>query len=304
MLRRVYRPAKSLTCLHARSYTASPTSVYPYKKLRAFPFVMSPETAQRRMANHAQRLCGGPYFLRTTFRDLFPDTWDIKFKRPTLFAAVYFPAWLISGTMFSKAIFDDTKDLTLFFFSKITYLPGCDLSTMSTPVFWSYELSDIEPVPLTENLLTQHDLRVNCVPFNTSPFSVLDLCSSVSEDGFSLKPGVKIIPHIVDDFVAMPVLLPLYVATYADENHDSGDVLTLYIQAHSNDGNIKADQDQLLKFLKKKDNKEPIEVYPTVEGKCRRLGRQRNGSRRVLVANARLVRKHSEAGAHGELENG
>lgn len=33
----------------------------------------------------------------------------------------------------------------------------------------------------------------------------------------------------------MPVLLPLYVATYEDERHDSGNFLTMFIQAHSNE---------------------------------------------------------------------
>jgi len=66
----------------------------------------------------------------------------------------------------------------------------------------------------------------------------------------------------------MPVLLPLYVATYEDERHDSGNFLTMFIQAHSNEGLVKADQRHVLEFLSLNDFKaeDVPENYILIEG--------------------------------------
>jgi len=64
---------------------------------------MSPEGAQRLMAEEAHRLCGGKYWLRSRLVQYIPPEseaykiFDFKYKRPTSFAAAYFPCWIISG---------------------------------------------------------------------------------------------------------------------------------------------------------------------------------------------------------------
>ncbi|KAF8910644.1 hypothetical protein CPB84DRAFT_1764257 [Gymnopilus junonius] len=276
MLARLHHAGCSLTRVYNRGYASTPDSVYPFKKLRALPFVMTPEAAQRKMANHAQLLCGGKYHLRSQIVPHIPPElnhfFKFEFKRPTIFfAAAYFPAWLISGGFETQLMFPDERVIKAYYLSSLAYIPGSDVSTISAASLWPDGVEYIDRlVPYKKDLLRQFDMDVEAIPFNVSPFAFLDVIKSSPDPGITFEGGGRVIPETVhvSSFTAMPVLLPLYVATYEDERHNSGNFLTMFIQAHSNEGLIKADQRHVLEFLSLNDFKveDVPENYSLIEG--------------------------------------
>ena len=112
-----------------------------------------------------------------------------------------------------------------------------------------------ETVPFTSSLLHQHGEPVQCIPFTTSPFSVLDVAASnpsrsimisedLSIDPSSVKPNLvlkKTNSNIIlaDSFndiqiSAYPVLLPLYLAQYEikGQKDNFNNMFTFIFKAH------------------------------------------------------------------------
>lgn len=127
------------------------------------------------------------------------------------------------------------------------------MAVLSTAPLTISSLIEKETVPFTTRLLHQHGEPVQCIPFSTSPFSVLDIAAShppshsiminedLSIDPSSVKPKLvkKNLTLFADSFIhslqisAYPVLLPLYLAQYElGDEQNSGNMFTFLLKAY------------------------------------------------------------------------
>ena len=60
----------------------------------------------------------------------------------------------------------------------LTLCLGSDMTVLSAAPLRCPFFKHIETVPFTKTLLHQHEEPVQCIPFSTSPFSILDIASS------------------------------------------------------------------------------------------------------------------------------
>jgi hypothetical protein len=72
--------------------------------------------------------------------------------------------------------------------------PGSDYKVLSSATLTPYELAFTESVPFSEDLLRQHDADIACIPYNISPFSVLDIAGHLSYAEATIKPGLRFTP--------------------------------------------------------------------------------------------------------------
>ncbi|KDR76210.1 hypothetical protein GALMADRAFT_156320 [Galerina marginata CBS 339.88] len=220
-----------------RQYTTTPYDG-TYKKLRAYPFVMNPETAKRALAKWSWMFSGrADKMLTSVLADFLP----FDYHRPTRFSAVYFPAWIINAEVeAAEMTYENSRQKGNAIFRN-TYVPGSDVPFLSAARLWPRELDTVEPEPFAEPLLTQHGEEVQCIPFTTSPFSILDIAASSKDSSWSITRDLQVSPSSLKTslFSAYPVLLPLYLAQYKVESTEtSQDSVTFLIQAHSDSGAI------------------------------------------------------------------
>ncbi|KAJ7773234.1 hypothetical protein B0H16DRAFT_1511594 [Mycena metata] len=215
-------------CPHRRGVAYS-------SKVRAFPFVVSPEEAKVDLSNNAFMARG---FLKK-ISNRFPPVLE-----PAKLVPVYFPAWLIDAEIDVKATASaETESEDEYVSANFinSYVPGYLLDDLSSTSFLAPTLNIDKTVPFSAELETQFDTPISCLPFKTDPFSVLDLAKSLPSEHCHITPDLRIHPSTIQAnlICAYPVLIPLYLAQYRGKA--SGvlqKVVTVVLQAHCEKGTI------------------------------------------------------------------
>ncbi|KAJ7035014.1 hypothetical protein C8F04DRAFT_547882 [Mycena alexandri] len=165
---------------------------------------------------------------------------------PAKLVPVYFPAWLIDAEIEAKATATtststESEDgyVTATFIN--SYLSGYLMDDLSSTSFLTKTLTIDKAVPFSAELETQFDSTINCLPFRTDPFSVLDSAKSLSFKQCCITEDLRIHPSTIQANLisAYPVLIPLYLAQYTGKA--SGvyqKVVTAILQAHCKKGPI------------------------------------------------------------------
>ncbi|KAF7374900.1 hypothetical protein MSAN_00376100 [Mycena sanguinolenta] len=186
-------------------------------KVRAFPFKVSPSEAI------AQLSIAGVQVSST--RSDAPQ--------PRKIVPVYFPAWFIDAEIEAKVTLLSVKDdMTVYFHN--SYLPGyTGLDKLAGVSLLSDSLALAEAVPFTEELATQRDTKVTCLPFKTTPFLALDATNSLSSDQCRINEVLSLDSSSITAklICAYPVLIPLYLAQSTDNK-------TVVLEAHHEEGRI------------------------------------------------------------------
>jgi len=221
---------------------STPSSPYNnYTKLRAFPFQVTPEHAQRLLSPFAAVACNFRKMLPSIGAHALP-IFNFDFLRPARFSAVYFPAWFVNGEVEADVTYKGIQSKETAWFEN-TYIPGSDMTVLSAAPLRCPFFKHTETVPFTKTLMHQHEEPVQCIPFSTSPFSILDVASShppsysimINED-LSINPS-SVKTNLIS---AYPVLLPLYLAQYEMQTgqHGANNMITFLIQAHCEPASI------------------------------------------------------------------
>ncbi|CAA7266853.1 unnamed protein product [Cyclocybe aegerita] len=174
------------------------------------------------------------------FSSMFNFLPFVKYKLPVRFSPVYFPAWIINAEVEAEVTYQgSTRNATAIL--KSNYLPGSSVPLLSAARLLPQGVDDRELPLFTQSLMEQHGLEVNCIPYNISPFSILEIAKSLSYSQATINADLKFSPSSVKPhiFSAYPILLPLYLAQYEMSylNGHKGS-LNIFIQAHSNGGMI------------------------------------------------------------------
>ncbi|KAK7033120.1 hypothetical protein R3P38DRAFT_2920828 [Favolaschia claudopus] len=218
-------------------------------KVRAFPFKVSPSDAISQLSiSSAAGL--DPLSRLFVYAGIFPPT------QPQRIVPVYFPAWFIDGEVTTQATFSfpDTRPkdghITSIFLN--SYFPGHDMDKISSVSLLSDTLAKSEALPFTPELETQWDTKITCIPFKTTPFSVLDAFQSLHSDQCRPSEHVSFDPSTIsiDLFCAYPILIPLYLVQYADET-------TVVLEAHHESGRIfveRGSDDEMHQFMDQRDD--------------------------------------------------
>ncbi|KAJ6531760.1 hypothetical protein B0H19DRAFT_1188431 [Mycena capillaripes] len=195
-------------------------------KVRAFPFKISPEQAIFQLSICAA--AGGDVLTRVITRFGAPPIQPVKI------VPVYFPAWFIDAEVEAKVTTSaGSMDgyITGVFLN--SYLPGHTMEKLSSISLLSGSLAFQETVPFSENLETQFDTKITCLPFRTVPFSILDAAKSLKTEDCRINRGFLVDPSSIATKLisAYPVLIPLYLAQYARGT-------TVVVEAHREMGRI------------------------------------------------------------------
>ncbi|KAF9557411.1 hypothetical protein CPC08DRAFT_49520 [Agrocybe pediades] len=233
MLRRARRPPPRLLY---RSLSSSPYDG-TFNKLRAFPFRMSPEQAQREMAKWGSIINDGEKFIGSLLAPFVPF---VDYQRPLRITPVYFPAWLVNAFIKAEVKHHDVKPTASIIFRN-TFIPGAAVPLLSNAPLWPRDLDNREPEPFSEDMMTQYGQEVQCIPFNISPFSILDIAKTSEDPSWSITDGLKVTPQSIEPRLlsVSPILFPVYLAQYKTREREDGsghDLVTMFIQAHSSDG--------------------------------------------------------------------
>ncbi|KAF9048656.1 hypothetical protein BJ165DRAFT_1609689 [Panaeolus papilionaceus] len=237
----VGRLIQRLSTRTGRSYnTHRPysTAVYGghFSKLRAFPFQVTPTQAEKRLSRWASLICDDK-----VATSAFPDVsefFGLEYKRPDRMVPVYFPAWVFNTELEGKAAQKDVeRDISVQFVN--SYLPGSHLTKLAAAPLWfkdpEYRFMD-DLQPFTDDLLRQHDLDVQCIPYTISPFSLLQLPKKLSSSTFNLHEDFQVSPSSLKSimFSAYPVLLPVYLAQFTTREREGipSSSVTMVVQAY------------------------------------------------------------------------
>ncbi|KII89960.1 hypothetical protein PLICRDRAFT_685581 [Plicaturopsis crispa FD-325 SS-3] len=219
--RQVSRKTRVRTPLYRRHSTNEPPTYHP--KVRAFPFVISPEDALRRM---------GPYF--TFHKDQYTGKWSDSLKalgaqalpfffdwtppQPERMQAVYLPVWFMDAEV--QARIHDGDDTAL---AKVQFEHSLPFNHESSAWDLGHKTvhSEFPPsLPFSSALCRQHDTDVDCLPYSISPLVIPDALYNISEEDATIDDQLSFDPSTVDVnlLAAYPVLLPVYIAKYRYED--------------------------------------------------------------------------------------
>ena len=86
------------------------------KTLKAFPFNLGPEEAQRRVAPLAAMTCSTYREALLSIASFARPSLNLEWFRPARFSAVYFPAWFVTGEVEASVIYkgDLVRSITIF----------------------------------------------------------------------------------------------------------------------------------------------------------------------------------------------
>lgn len=236
LCRRVLRGARPL---FKKSFsTAAP---YPFRILRAFPFAYDSDDAIRYLAPYAAVLCKSKFFNSAIAR--FLPSLGFEPILPKRITPVYFPAWIVDAELKATVNHQSNERTGVVQFEN-TYLPGSDFPVLSAVSLWPHILRILDPVPFTEELLHQNGTEVTCIPFNVSPFTVLDAAKSLSYSASTVNEDIRFSPSSVkfNMAAAYPVLIPLYLAQYEYQADGVTHTHTLFTEAYGSMGNVMAEQ--------------------------------------------------------------
>ncbi|KAF9568759.1 hypothetical protein CPC08DRAFT_702353 [Agrocybe pediades] len=208
---------EAFTLCHKCRKSSYSTSSGPYnaEKIRALPFIMSPDYARREMAKWAAYMMqeSPSVILKHEIASMFKRS-NLKYQRPPRFSAVYYPCWVVNADLEAPVGFNGKHKVESALFRN-TYFPGSHvppLSGLGLPFS-----ADLVPdlVPFTTDLLWQQDMRVIPIPFSMSPMAFIDY---VREKRRGIKyetVEILLALHQTHMFAAYPVLLPMYIAEYS-----------------------------------------------------------------------------------------
>ncbi|KAF7312301.1 hypothetical protein MIND_00243100 [Mycena indigotica] len=209
------------------------TSSYP-SKVRAFPFKLSPQDALEQMSNY---MVSASYNLQAALDEVLRQ----KPQPPEKMVAIYFPAWLIDAevealvTVSGEASRFEGVVTTTFTNS---YLPGHTMNKLSTTSLLS-DLSLEEAVPFSSDLLEQHGTNITCLPFQTTPFPMVEDAKRLPAEAATIG-NFHIDPSSiqVNLMAAYPILLPLYLAQFTFFDISK----TVVVEAHSEEPRISVER--------------------------------------------------------------
>ncbi|KAF8149983.1 hypothetical protein B0H34DRAFT_731983 [Crassisporium funariophilum] len=239
MLRRTQRLKPPL--VHQKRGLSTPVPPYNFKKLRAFPFRLSPEEAQAQLAPWASITCDyRPSVVFSSCVNRILPALGLNILRPIKFAPVYFPAWIINAEVEASATYKESQQNVTIQFEN-TYIPGSHIASLSVASLWQGAMEDIQTVPFTDSLLTQYGEEVQCIPFTTSPLALDAVAASSSYRAATVNQELKFSPGSVKAtmFSAYPLLIPLYLAQYEIRSMEGpAKTMTFFVEAHKETGLI------------------------------------------------------------------
>ncbi|KAF8071981.1 hypothetical protein FPV67DRAFT_1483379 [Lyophyllum atratum] len=230
----------------SRRNSSQLSSLYPFTKLRAFPFQLSPEDAIIQMAPYASMLCVFRDFIGSLGARFLPGFGFEPF-RPVRITPVYFPGWIIDGQLSAEISYEDVQRTTSGIIHD-SYLPGSDFQVLSWVSYFSQRYQG-EAVPFTKELEVQHGTEVTCLPYTISPFAALDLVRSLSYRDATFQ-DIRVSPKSINTHLlaAYPVLFPLYLAQYEfriPARDGKPRLMTLFIEASGSKGCIRSQSQHL-----------------------------------------------------------
>ncbi|KAF5359406.1 hypothetical protein D9756_003392 [Leucocoprinus leucothites] len=115
-----------------------------------------------------------------------------------------------------------------------------DYKVLSSAPLGPFDNPSPETVPFTDDLLRQYDLDVACIPYNISPFSILEIARHLSLPEATIAQDFRFSPSTLQPtlFAAYPVLVPIYLAQYEYNTESGTGYHTLIFEAHGSFGNI------------------------------------------------------------------
>ncbi|KAF9450360.1 hypothetical protein P691DRAFT_701491 [Macrolepiota fuliginosa MF-IS2] len=228
---------KSPLATHCRFYSAQSTSPYPFRNLRAFPFNLSPYDAQRYISPFAS-VIRHEGMLASIGARIFPAL-GFEPLKPARFTPVYFPGWFLDAEVKGEvSIKGDDRQATAQIHN--AYIPGSDYQVISSAPIAPDDPHLRETIRFSEDLLRQHDLDVACIPYNISPFSIINIAHHLSYSEAKIAPDFRFSPSSIQPtlFAAYPVLIPLYLAQYEYETDTGTKYHTFIVEAYGPDGNV------------------------------------------------------------------
>ncbi|KAJ7739757.1 hypothetical protein DFH07DRAFT_839779 [Mycena maculata] len=232
----MFRPTARVGTVVVASRRRLSSSYSP--KVRAYPFELSPSEA---LATCTAVLLGGERF-KGLSRLL--ATLSEPIIQPESIVPVYWPSWLVDTEVEFNATIrsaDGTVDQGPITVCAVnSYLPGHTMHKLSSISLLSPDLASHHPVPFSDALETQYDQKIICLPFMTTPLSILKVAKSLEPSQLIFSEGLCIdLSSIKTNLLsAYPVLIPLYLAKYAVNSGEDTDSVnqTVLIEAHSKMG--------------------------------------------------------------------
>lgn len=224
MLRFCARRTSSLAriCSSQRRNVSDVPQTYP-SKVRAFPFALSEEEAIVRMSLPMSFKC----WLRNiwgSFGATFLPGMGFKPLQPDRIQAVYIPIWFVDAEVEAHAWLSQTSSQegeatqrkVMAFFEQ-SFVPGFAHEPLSRiSLLNSPELANTATIRYTDDLRTQRGSEILCMPYFITPFSLLNLASSLSYRQATVSGNMRLNPSTVKAnlLAAYPVLIPIYLAQY------------------------------------------------------------------------------------------
>ncbi|EKM78747.1 hypothetical protein AGABI1DRAFT_114349 [Agaricus bisporus var. burnettii JB137-S8] len=221
----------------AQSVQSAPRNPYSIRNLRAYPFEIPPGYAQHMLAPFAAFLMRKK-FIESILCWAFPNFGFTPLK-PVRLQPVYFPAWILDvelqGQVSIKGI-DRQASAQI----QHAYVPGSDYKVLSSANLAPAHPNLTKSVPFSKGLLRQHGVDIACIPYNISPFSILDIAGDLSNAEATIEPNFHLIPSTLKSnlFAAYPILIPLYLAQYEVETKSGTRLHTMILEACNTAGNI------------------------------------------------------------------
>ncbi|TFK40334.1 hypothetical protein BDQ12DRAFT_680763 [Crucibulum laeve] len=232
------RPLKTAFTRHL-SDAPCPSPYQSFRKLRAFPFNVTPDEAITLIAPYAAILARKSILSSIAARVL--PGFGFQPIQPSRLSPVYFPAWVIDAEVKADVTVKDSEQNAVAQFYN-SYIPGSSFRVLSAAPLWSGGLVDSTPLPFTEDLTNIAGMEVQCIPYNISPFSALDIARSLPGRDAVIDKDMEFSPNSIKTnlLAAYPVLIPIYLAQYEYTLVGSPKVytVTMFIEAHSRSSNV------------------------------------------------------------------
>ncbi|KAF9003926.1 hypothetical protein BDQ17DRAFT_1355142 [Cyathus striatus] len=190
------------------------TTTYPFRKLQALPFSVSMEEAIRVMGPIAATICGDKMLASIAARYLPGLGFEANAIRPIRITPVYFPVWRLSAELRAEIKHEGTERMGTVQLDN-TYIPGSDFKVISSVNVASFANSH-DLVPFNEEMKMYGGSEVACIPFNISPFPLLDIVRNLSYTNARMSENISFTPSTVEPnlVAAYPILVPLWLAQY------------------------------------------------------------------------------------------
>ncbi|KAL9714117.1 hypothetical protein Ac2012v2_002425 [Leucoagaricus gongylophorus] len=193
--------------------------------------------------------------------------------KPVRLTPVWFPGWVIdaevqgdvniqgaehraSAQIFNAyVVLDSTRPRyspNMELNAAVTSQESSDYQVLSSAPLLPPDAHARESVPFTQDLLRQFDLEVVCIPYNISPFSILNIAHHLSHREAIITQDFRFNPSSLKPtlFAAYPVLIPVYLLQYEIHDNSKKYYHTLIVEAYGSDGNAWSEPLRLKKEIK------------------------------------------------------